>query len=223
MAIAVGQGQRLSLAVPAGVETALVTCVSGQVRVGDGRLEMTDATSGVTLNPGGSLVIDGATGVLGLVASSVTVQSLVSSGGGSFSGTPDDNSVTDAKVAVGAAIQESKLALASDAAAGVASRRTLGTGATQAAAGNHLHTGVYDPAGTGASQAASAVATHEADTTAVHGIVDMASVKQVRIYTGGAYPARGAFAQSVEWQGPTDPALQGGLSVANGDTWVPTA
>ncbi len=44
--------------------------------------------------------------------------------------------VTDIKVAANAAIAESKLALASDAAAGTASRRTLGTGATQAAAGN---------------------------------------------------------------------------------------
>lgn len=44
--------------------------------------------------------------------------------------------IVDADVASGAAIAESKLALASDAAAGTASRRTLGTGATQAAAGN---------------------------------------------------------------------------------------
>lgn len=50
--------------------------------------------------------------------------------------TPTDGTVTDAKVAVGAAIAESKLSLASDAAAGTASRRTLGTGALQAAAGN---------------------------------------------------------------------------------------
>lgn len=52
---------------------------------------------------------------------------------------PTDGSVTDAKVASSAAIAESKLALASDAATGTASRRTLGTGATQAAAGNHAH------------------------------------------------------------------------------------
>jgi hypothetical protein len=52
---------------------------------------------------------------------------------------PLDLSVTDAKVAASAAIAESKLALAADAAAGTASRRTLGTGATQAAAGNHSH------------------------------------------------------------------------------------
>jgi hypothetical protein len=55
--------------------------------------------------------------------------------------TPTDGSVTDAKVAAGAAIAESKLSLASDAAAGTASRRTLGTGALQAAAGNHTHSG----------------------------------------------------------------------------------
>jgi hypothetical protein len=47
-----------------------------------------------------------------------------------------DASVTNAKVAAGAAIAEGKLALASDAAPGTASRRTLGTGAQQAAAGN---------------------------------------------------------------------------------------
>jgi hypothetical protein len=44
--------------------------------------------------------------------------------------------VTDVDVAGSAAIAESKLALASDAAAGTASRRTLGTGAQQATAGN---------------------------------------------------------------------------------------
>ena len=49
---------------------------------------------------------------------------------------PADSSVTDAKVAAGAAIAESKLALASDAAAGTASRRTLGTTSTSACAGN---------------------------------------------------------------------------------------
>jgi hypothetical protein len=44
--------------------------------------------------------------------------------------------IVDADVAAGAAIAEAKLALASDAAAGTASRRTLGAGALQAAAGN---------------------------------------------------------------------------------------
>jgi hypothetical protein len=63
-------------------------------------------------------------------------------------------------------------ALSIDAVAGTGSLRTLGTTATSAAAGNHLHTGVYDPAGT----AASAVSTHEADTTSVHGIADTSAL-----------------------------------------------
>jgi hypothetical protein len=46
------------------------------------------------------------------------------------------NALVNADVDAAAAIAESKLALASDAAAGTASRRTLGTGALQAAAGN---------------------------------------------------------------------------------------
>lgn len=45
-------------------------------------------------------------------------------------------SIVNADIAAGAAIAESKLALASDAAVGVASRRTLGAGALQAAPGN---------------------------------------------------------------------------------------
>ena len=44
--------------------------------------------------------------------------------------------IVDGDISASAAIAESKLALASDAAAGTASRRTLGTGAQQAAAGN---------------------------------------------------------------------------------------
>lgn len=48
----------------------------------------------------------------------------------------EDGAVTNAKVAADAAIAESKLDLASDAAAGTASRRTLGTSGTQAAAGD---------------------------------------------------------------------------------------
>ncbi len=49
---------------------------------------------------------------------------------------PTDGSVTDLKVAGGAGIAETKLALASDAAAGTPSRRSLGAGATQAMPGN---------------------------------------------------------------------------------------
>lgn len=50
--------------------------------------------------------------------------------------TPKDASVTNAKVDAAAAIAESKLALASDAAAATPSRRTLGNVATSACAGN---------------------------------------------------------------------------------------
>lgn len=51
-----------------------------------------------------------------------------------------DASLTTAKLAAGFTLTESQVSLASDAAAGTPSRRSLGTGATQAAAGNHPHT-----------------------------------------------------------------------------------
>ena len=53
--------------------------------------------------------------------------------------------IVDADVNASAAITESKLNLASDAAAGTASRRTLGTGATQAAPGNDSRFGAASP------------------------------------------------------------------------------
>ena len=45
----------------------------------------------------------------------------------------------------------------------------IGTGATDVAAGNHLHTGVYDPAGS-ASAVAGDLTTHEGLTNGAHGI-----------------------------------------------------
>ena len=54
--------------------------------------------------------------------------------------------ITSAKIAANT-ITDSNVASANkDGTAGTASLRTLGTGATQAAAGNHTHTGVYEPA-----------------------------------------------------------------------------
>lgn len=58
-------------------------------------------------------------------------------------------------------------------------RIPTGTSGTTVALGNHLHTGVYDPAGSAsaaASAAASALAGHEADTTGVHGIANTANL-----------------------------------------------
>lgn len=53
--------------------------------------------------------------------------------------------LVDADIASGAAIAETKLSLASDAAAGTASRRTLGTGATQAMPGNTTLSSIAAP------------------------------------------------------------------------------
>lgn len=73
----------------------------------------------------------------GISAASVTGTAIVSSDARlSDTRASAPASVTDASVAANAAIAESKLALASDAAAATASRRTLGTSATSAAAGN---------------------------------------------------------------------------------------
>jgi hypothetical protein len=79
--------------------------------------------------------------------------------------TPTDGSVTAAKVS-------GTLKPSGSAAAGDEALRALGTTASTAAAGNHNHSGVYDPAGT----AASAVSAHEADTSNVHGIADTSKV-----------------------------------------------
>lgn len=125
--------------------------------------------------------------------------------------TPSDASVTNAKVAGGAAIAESKLALASDAAAGTASRRTLGTGATQAAAGNHNHDAAY----AALAAPAAAVTAHSTDTTDVHGIPDTASVVLALVKSGGSYPARPTGAVRL-FVGDTDP----GGSALDNDLWI---
>lgn len=82
--------------------------------------------------------------------------------GGDLSGTYPNPQIAsgvivDADVAAAAAIAESKLSLASDAAAATASRRTLGTGATQAAAGNDPRLGGGFFTGSGAPAAGTGV------------------------------------------------------------------
>lgn len=59
----------------------------------------------------------------------------------------DLSGLASAATIVAGAVTDSKVAAANkDGAAGTASMRTLGTGASQAAAGNHNHSGVYEPA-----------------------------------------------------------------------------
>jgi hypothetical protein len=94
--------------------------------------------------------------------------------GGALSGTYPNPGlanliVVDANVSATAAIAESKLNLATDAAAGTGSRRTLGTGALQAAAGNDArftdartpiaHHVTHEPGGTDAMAVDAAAAT----------------------------------------------------------------
>lgn len=71
------------------------------------------------------------------IASAVATHAATTLGSGGTH--PRQANIVNAEIDNAAAIAESKLNLASDAAAGTASRRTLGTGATQAAAGNHGH------------------------------------------------------------------------------------
>lgn len=56
------------------------------------------------------------------------------------------DAVTSAKIAAGTIVDNDVAAANKDGAAGTASMRTLGTGSSQAAAGNHTHSGVYEPA-----------------------------------------------------------------------------
>jgi microcystin-dependent protein len=96
-------------------------------------------------------------GGLQIMSGAASGKVLTSDGGGN--GTWQPLLIVDANVSATAAIQEAKLALATDAAPGTGSRRTLGTGAQQAAAGNDgrfppvgtivPYTGSGDPAGGG--------------------------------------------------------------------------
>lgn len=134
--------------------------------------------------------------------------------------------IVDSMVAAGAAIAESKLALATDAAAGTGSRRTIGTGALQALAGNtrldqvaaptapvafggQRATGLADPS-TGTSQdAATANWVSNAIALAVAGQDWKASVTlataaalPANTYTAGVLTATGNGVLTVDGQNP---------------------
>lgn len=125
---------------------AAALSVSGGLTVG------TDLTLSQASTAGHVPISTGSTGVMSfgqLAAASLASNSVTTAkvdGSAITTAKIADSAVTTAKIADGtivnddisasAAIAESKLSLASDAAAGTASRRTLGTGATQACAGN---------------------------------------------------------------------------------------
>ena len=120
-----------------------------------------------------------------------------------------------------------------DGAAGTPSMRTLGTGAAQAAAGDHLHTGVYDPVGT----AAAAVVAHEGATdphagyqqesekAAASGYASLdgtTRVPQAQLGTGGTGDVTRYLREDRTWQVPPGSgALTTGtveVSLADNDT-----
>lgn len=96
----------------------------------------------------------------------------------------------------------------------------LAAAAIGAAATGHDHSGTYEAAGT--------VATHEADTTSVHGIANTAVLETTTHITasGKGYVNHGATAgtarptgyASVEWFGSVEPT-----NSVNGDTWIDTS
>lgn len=74
------------------------------------------------------------------------------------------DAVTSAKIAAGTIVDSDVAAANKDGTAGTASLRTLGTGSQQAAAGDHTHSGVYEPA--------------DADLTAVAGLATTGLVER---------------------------------------------
>jgi hypothetical protein len=92
--------------------------------------------------------------------------------------------IVNADINAAAAIAESKLNLASDAAAGTASRRTLGTGSTQAAAGNDARlSDTRTPTDGSVTSAKLAAALLDTDSTlAANSDTKLASQKAVKTY-----------------------------------------
>lgn len=121
--------------------------------------------------------------------------------------------IVNADVDASAAIAESKLNLASDAAAGTASRRTLGTGATQAMPGSTRLDTITSP--TGAVSLNSQKITGLADGTAA---TDAATVGQLNGVAAGLDSKASvvvAYTANISLTGAA--SAEGGVTPANGD------
>lgn len=70
------------------------------------------------------------------------------------------------------------------------------------------------------TEIASAITTHEADTSAVHGITDTYHLIQVVQWTGSAYETRPTNVRTVIFIGPNDPST---AALDGRDMWVPTS
>ena len=141
--------------------------------------------------------------------------------GGGGSGTP--SSTVTAETSYGAA---SSAGVASTYSRGDHTHGTpaLGTSGSTAAAGNHTHSGVYDPAGTAAAAvsthagaadphgdrafATAAVATHEADTTNVHGITDTSALLTTSAAAAAYQPLDGDLTTIAGLTATTDNMIQ---------------
>lgn len=126
--------------------------------------------------------------------------------------------IADGDVAAGAAIAESKLSLASDAAAGTASRRTLGTGATQAMPGNTRLDTIASP--TGSVSMNNQKITGMADGTAA---TDAATVGQLNSVVAGIDSKASvivAYTTNISLTGAA--SANGGVTPANGDRVLAT-
>jgi hypothetical protein len=66
-----------------------------------------------------------------------------------------------------------------------------------------------------------AIATHEADTTSVHGIADTSLLPRYNLFNGTTFPARpaGTVVFWIGGAGANDPTA----SMSNGDVWIPSS